>query len=92
MTQKLSGIGPPVTHAGQNEVACDGGAIKYSYTYNCVKKNTISDTDCIHEKTTYLCGFRGFEIFNEILFEKYELKRNKDCDTINTTVIFIIST
>src|SRR3990170_3767616 len=32
MTQKPSGIGPQVTHAGKNEIVCDGRAIKYNYT------------------------------------------------------------
>src|SRR3990170_6325940 len=37
-TQKPSGICPPGTHARQNEVVCDGRAIKYDYTYSCAKK------------------------------------------------------
>ena len=40
MTQKPPGIGPPGTHAQQNEVVYGGRAIKYDYTYSRAK-NTI---------------------------------------------------
>ena len=50
---------------------------------DCVKKNTIRQGYCIHQKNTYLCGFWHFAQFIENLFKKWQLKIRKDCDSIN---------
>ena len=51
---------------------------------DCVKKNTIRQGHCIHQKNTYLCGFGTLHNLLKI-FKKEQLKMRKDCDSINST-------